>query len=468
MGIVLAPLACDRGTGLTQLASVADAKDPSSAPSDSDAAEKPHDNNSEPDESTSADEAAGGQPDVTGDDQRDDEEPEVLEHPFPPPPQGAVARRRRGLDQHGRADRPEGPPRQVRAARLLDLLLHQLHAHPAGAEEAGAGVSQRARGDRRALGQVRRPRRTRKNIADAVLRYEIEHPVVNDADHEIWDSYGVSSWPTLRVIDPEGNARRPATAARSSSRCSTQFFKQALPYYRSKGLLDETPLRFDLEAVRRRQRRRCAFPARCWPTRRATGCSSPTATTTASSIATLDGKLLDVIGSGRDRRATTATIDQATFDHPQGMALDGETLYVADTENHLLRKVDLKHEAGHDDRRHRRARPQRLAGHRRSAPDGADGNAARSLGRPAAEDGAQQPLGPVDSRQATCTSRWPGRTRFGRCRSMNRRSAPTPATAARTSSMARCCRRAPYEAGLRLVRPAERPGVRRQVAVRGR
>ena len=30
---------------------------------------------------------------------------------------------------------------QVRPARLLDVLLHQLHAHPAGAEEAGAGVS---------------------------------------------------------------------------------------------------------------------------------------------------------------------------------------------------------------------------------------------------------------------------------------------------------------------------------------
>ena len=30
------------------------------------------------------------------------------------------------------------------------------------------------------------------------------------------------------------------------------------------------------------------------------------------------------------------------FDHPQGMVLRGETLYVADTENHTLRKVDLK------------------------------------------------------------------------------------------------------------------------------
>ena len=28
-----------------------------------------------------------------------------------------------------------------------------------------------------------------KNIREAVLRYEIEHPVVNDAEHVIWDKY---------------------------------------------------------------------------------------------------------------------------------------------------------------------------------------------------------------------------------------------------------------------------------------
>ncbi|MFP6764015.1 MAG: hypothetical protein VB858_10360, partial [Planctomycetaceae bacterium] len=33
---------------------------------------------------------------------------------------------------------------------------------------------------------------------------------------------------------------------------------------------------------------------------------------------------------------------EAEFDHPQGMTLAGEKLYVADTENHLLRVVDLK------------------------------------------------------------------------------------------------------------------------------
>src|ERR1700682_6007771 len=43
------------------------------------------------------------------------------------------------------------------------------------------------------------------SITGAVLRYEIEHPVVNDAKHVIWENYFVTSWPSLRIIDPEGN-----------------------------------------------------------------------------------------------------------------------------------------------------------------------------------------------------------------------------------------------------------------------
>src|SRR6516162_7580908 len=42
------------------------------------------------------------------------------------------------------------------------------------------------------------------SIRKAILRYEIGHPVVNDADMKIWQAYDVHSWPTLYLIDPEG------------------------------------------------------------------------------------------------------------------------------------------------------------------------------------------------------------------------------------------------------------------------
>jgi DNA-binding beta-propeller fold protein YncE len=53
-----------------------------------------------------------------------------------------------------------------------------------------------------------------------------------------------------------------------------------------------------------------------------------------------DGSLLATIGSGAIGRAD-GDYAAAEFNTPQGMALDGQMLYVADTENHLIRKVDL-------------------------------------------------------------------------------------------------------------------------------
>src|ERR1017187_1157370 len=42
------------------------------------------------------------------------------------------------------------------------------------------------------------------SIMKAILRYEIKHPVINDADHKIWKAYGINSWPTLVLVDPDG------------------------------------------------------------------------------------------------------------------------------------------------------------------------------------------------------------------------------------------------------------------------
>src|SRR5262245_3200824 len=35
-------------------------------------------------------------------------------------------------------------------------------------------------------------------------RYEMYHPVLNDAERKIWTKYAVHSWPSIFVVDPEG------------------------------------------------------------------------------------------------------------------------------------------------------------------------------------------------------------------------------------------------------------------------
>jgi thiol-disulfide isomerase/thioredoxin len=42
------------------------------------------------------------------------------------------------------------------------------------------------------------------SILQAVMRYEIEHPVVNDASMIVWQQYGIRAWPTVVVVDPLG------------------------------------------------------------------------------------------------------------------------------------------------------------------------------------------------------------------------------------------------------------------------
>lgn len=57
-------------------------------------------------------------------------------------------------------------------------------------------------------------------------------------------------------------------------------------------------------------------------------------------IADFAGQVLAVAGSGAMGKAD-GPFPTATFNHPQGMTLDGHVLYVADTENHLIRRLDL-------------------------------------------------------------------------------------------------------------------------------
>src|SRR5437660_4513906 len=46
--------------------------------------------------------------------------------------------------------------------------------------------------------------RDTENIRHIILRYGLEHPVVNDADFRIWRAYAVRAWPTLVLIDTDG------------------------------------------------------------------------------------------------------------------------------------------------------------------------------------------------------------------------------------------------------------------------
>ncbi len=180
--------------------------------------------------------------------------------------------------------------------------------------------------------------RDSQNVHEAIERYEIEHPVVNDPQLILWQKYGVDTWPSLRVIDPEGQLVAHLKGEFTADTVE-RFLKQYIPTYRRMRVLDETPLNFN--AIRDRP---ADLPLR-FPGKVLADAAGGRLFIADSGhhrivVTKLTGEVLDVIGSGTVGR-DNGSYAEASFDHPQGMALRDETLFVADTENHLLRKVDL-------------------------------------------------------------------------------------------------------------------------------
>ncbi|MCH2124292.1 MAG: redoxin domain-containing protein [Pirellulaceae bacterium] len=177
-----------------------------------------------------------------------------------------------------------------------------------------------------------------RNIEEAILRYEIAHPVINDANHQVWQLFGAKSWPTIVLLDPEGNYVGSHSGEITFEDLDA-VMKAALPYYRKEDKLDEQPFHFDLLAAKQ-PATPLRFPGKVLadePSRRLFVADS---NHNRIVITDFDGTLIDIVGTGSIGHKD-GNYAEAEFDHPQGMALHGSTLYVADTENHLIRKIDL-------------------------------------------------------------------------------------------------------------------------------
>lgn len=177
-----------------------------------------------------------------------------------------------------------------------------------------------------------------ENIRSAILRYEIKHPVLNDAEHLLWDQLGVGSWPTLVLIDPEGYAIW-ASAGEIPYDKLQKVLEKATTFYKRKNLLDERKVHFDLVEYSI-DPTPLRFPGKIL----ADGANDRLFISDSNHnrivVTKTDGTLLQTIGSGRVG-AEDGDYETASFNHPQGLALEGDSLWVADTENHLIRKVDL-------------------------------------------------------------------------------------------------------------------------------
>ncbi len=177
------------------------------------------------------------------------------------------------------------------------------------------------------------------NIRQAILRYGIAHPVVNDKDFAVWNQYTAKAWPTLVLVDTRGKI----VAQESGENVFARFDEpigELVRQAEASGSLDRKPLKLRLERDRA-PKSVLSFPGKVLadaPSNRLFISDSNHNRVVVANLA--DGTVLDVIGSGAEG-AADGGFEKASFFGPQGLALDGDMLYIADTENHTIRRADL-------------------------------------------------------------------------------------------------------------------------------
>ena len=174
------------------------------------------------------------------------------------------------------------------------------------------------------------------NVLLAAQRYELKHPIVNDAEFQVWRQYACRAWPTLMFVDPAGKV-----IGKHEGELPYDAFDDLLgrmiAEFDAKEMIDRRPLNINPDAV---PDTALAFPGKVLAHGPGNRLFIADTNHNRIVITDLDGAVQAVIGSGAEGFAD-GSYAAAAFNHPQGMELAGDTLYIADTENHAIRRVNL-------------------------------------------------------------------------------------------------------------------------------
>ncbi|MFD5540748.1 NHL domain-containing thioredoxin family protein [Streptomyces sp. NPDC127079] len=174
-------------------------------------------------------------------------------------------------------------------------------------------------------------------VVDAVERYGVEHPVLDDPELATWKQYAVRAWPTLVVIDPEGYVVAQH-AGEGHAHAIARLVEELEAEHEAKGTLRRgdgpyVPPEPEPTALR--------FPGKALLLPSGNFLVSDTTRHQLVELAEDAETVVRRIGSGA-RGFTDGTADTASFSEPQGLALlDDGSVVVADTVNHALRRLDL-------------------------------------------------------------------------------------------------------------------------------
>ena len=180
-----------------------------------------------------------------------------------------------------------------------------------------------------------------ENLRQIVQRYGIHHPVINDNEFEVWQRYNARAWPTIAIVDPRGY-----WVILESGEIPFEIFDNYLSgmieYYDAldESIIDRTPLELALEGAGD-PGTPLLYPGKVLADERGNRLFIADSSHNRIVIADLTTRaVVDIIGSSA-RGKDDGAFESATFDKPQGMALAGDQLYIADVNSHAIRVADL-------------------------------------------------------------------------------------------------------------------------------
>ncbi|XP_055697735.1 NHL repeat-containing protein 2 [Phlebotomus papatasi] len=184
------------------------------------------------------------------------------------------------------------------------------------------------------------------NILSAVQRYNITHPVVNDVNSSMWNELNVQCWPTLVVLGPKGN---PLFVLMGEGHFSllVKYIRSAVMFYKDQGAISgqSLPIKPSTDLL---MKSNLKFPGKivCSKVSDSEDIAELYAISDSGNhrviVMNAQGEVLQKIG-GKSPGFVDGNFKVCRFDSPQGLVfLDSDTIFVADTENHAIRKIDLK------------------------------------------------------------------------------------------------------------------------------
>lgn len=175
-------------------------------------------------------------------------------------------------------------------------------------------------------------------LKQAIQRYGITHPVIQDTEMVLWQEYAVRAWPTLVFVSPEAYVLGQQPGEPDPEMLMTMV-EAVIKEFHDEGRM--LPRELEEAAVEEAPDRPILFPGKIKPV---PGAEKRWALADSGhhQIVLLNDSGAEIAryGSG-DSGLADGPADVAAFDRPQGVAASEDALYVADTGNHAIRRISL-------------------------------------------------------------------------------------------------------------------------------